>query len=66
MGYSKKQFIDAALEEIGLGRYAFDISPEQEESALRLLDSMMALWNAGGIRLSYPLPSSPQYSDITA
>jgi hypothetical protein len=66
MGYSKKQFIDSALEEIGLGRYAFDISPEQEESALRLLDSMMALWNAGGIRISYPLPSSPQYSDITA
>ena len=29
MGYSKRQFIEAALAEIGLASYAFDLQPEQ-------------------------------------
>lgn len=66
MGYSKRQFIHAALEEIGLASYVFDLQPQQVESALRRLDAMMAEWNAKGIRLSYPLPSSPELSDVDA
>jgi hypothetical protein len=66
MGYSKRQFVEAAFEEVGLAAYAFDIQPQQLESALRRLDAMMAEWNAKGIRLAYPLPSSPQFSDINA
>jgi hypothetical protein len=34
------------------------------QSALRRLDAMMADWNAKGIRLGYPLPSSPQDSSL--
>ena len=64
MGYTKRQFISAAFEEIGLASYVFDLQPEQLESALRRLDAMMADWNAKGIRLGYPLPSSPQDSDL--
>lgn len=64
MGYTKRQFVTAAFEEIGLADYVFDLSPEQLESALRRLDAMIAEWNAKGIRLSYPLPSSPQDSDL--
>jgi len=66
MGYSKRQFVASAFEEIGLASYAFDLQPQQFESALRRLDAMMASWNALGIRLGYPLPSSPQFSDIDA
>lgn len=66
MGYSKRQFVSAGFEEIGLASYVFDLQPEQLEGALRRLDAMMAEWNAKGIRLSYPLPSSPQYSNIDA
>lgn len=66
MGYSKRQFVTAAFEEIGLASYVFDLQPQQFESALRRLDAMMASWNALGIRLGYPLPSSPQFSDIDA
>ena len=33
--------------------------------ALRRLDAMMAGWNARGIRLGYPLPSSPSDSSLT-
>ena len=64
MGYKKRQFISAAFEEIGLASYVFDLQPEQLDSALRRLDAMMADWNAKGIRLGYPLPSSPQDSDL--
>jgi len=64
MGYTKRQFISAAFEEIGLASYVFDLQPEQLESALRRLDAMMADWNAKGIRLGYPLPSSPQDSTL--
>ena len=41
MGYSKRQFVAAAFEEIGLASYAFDLQPQQFESALRRLDAMM-------------------------
>ena len=64
MGYTKQQFVSAALEEIGLASYVFDLQPEQLQSALRRLDAMMADWNGKGIRLGYPLPSSPQDSDL--
>lgn len=66
MGYSKRQFVAAALEEIGLAGYVFDLQPEQMQSALRRLDAMMAEWNAKGVRLAYPLPGSPENSDIDA
>lgn len=66
MGYSKRQFVTAAFEEIGLASYVFDLQPQDLETALRRLDAMIAEWNAKGIRLGYPLPGSPQFSDIDA
>lgn len=64
MGYTKRQFIEAAFEEIGLASYVFDLQPQELESALRRLDSMLAEWNARGVRIGYPLPLSPQQSDL--
>lgn len=64
MGYTKRQFVTAAFEEIGLADYVFDLSPEQLEGALRRLDAMMMEWNAQGIRLGYPIASSPQDADL--
>jgi hypothetical protein len=66
MGWTKRQFIEQAFEEIGLASYVFDLTPEQLQSALRRLDTMIAAWNALGIRIGYPLPSSPQFSDLDA
>lgn len=66
MGWTKRQYIEQAFEELGLAAYVFDLTPEQMQSALRRLDSMLATWNAKGIRLGYPLPSSPQDSDLDA
>ncbi len=64
MGYTKREIIDLAFGEIGLAPYAFDLQPEQLENALRRLDGMMATWNSKGIRIGYPLPSSPSASDL--
>jgi len=64
VGITKRQFISGAFEEIGLAEYIFDLQPEQLESALRRLDAMMMEWNAQGIRLGYPISSSPQDADL--
>lgn len=66
MSYSKRQYVLAAFEELGLASYVFDLQPNDLESALRRLDSMMAEWNNRGLRLSYPIPGSPEFSDIDA
>ncbi|MCY1400851.1 P22 tail accessory factor [compost metagenome] len=64
MSFTKRQFVEQAFSEIGLAGYIFDLSPEQLQNALRQLDSMMAGWNARGIRVGYPLPGSPNDSDL--
>ena len=57
MSWTKRQLITASFDEIGLASNEFDIQPEELESALRRLDSMMAEWNVQGIRVGYPLSS---------
>lgn len=64
MSWSKRQFVVQAFGEVGLASYVFDLQPEQLQSALRQMDSMMASWNAKGIRVGYPVPTSPENSDI--
>lgn len=65
MSYTKRQLIEAALAELGMASYSFDVMPEQIETALHRLDAMMAEWNARGLRLGYSLPRSPELSDAS-
>jgi len=65
MSWTKRQFIEAAFDEIGIGSYQFDLAPEMLQLALKRLDSMMASWNAKGIRLAYPIASDPSTSTIS-
>jgi hypothetical protein len=64
MSWTKKEFIIKAFEQIGFGSYVYDLEPEQFQSALSSLDSMMAGWNARGIRVGYPLVNSPNASNL--
>jgi hypothetical protein len=64
MSWTKRQLITQAFEEIGLAAYVFDLTPEQLNSALRRMDAMVAGWNANGVRIGYPLPTSPDDSDL--
>lgn len=64
MGWTKREYITAALEEIGLANYVFDLTPEQLQSALRRLDTMIAQWNGYGIRLGFPLSKDPSDAEL--
>lgn len=64
MGWTKKQLVEQAFIEIGKNPSIFNIDPDDMQSALRTLDSMMASWNNRGIRIGYALPSSPDSSEL--
>lgn len=64
MGWTKAELIGAAFEELGLAGYDFDLSPEEQASALRKADALAAAWNAVGIRIGYGLPSTPGGSNM--
>jgi len=54
MPWTKRQIVSEAFSEIGKGGYAFDMQPEEYQSALRRLDAMMATWGATtNIRIGY-------------
>ncbi len=63
MGYTKGDLVEGALTELGIAGNEFDVVPEQMETDLRRLDSMMAEWTNLGILLSYPTNSSPNTSE---
>lgn len=64
MAWTKKQFVEAALEEIGYAAYIYDLMPEQLQSVLNTLDVMIAAWDSKGIHLGYPLPSTQGASQL--
>ena len=64
MAYKKLDIVDLAFQEIGIASYEFDLNPQETNGALRQLDLMMATWNKRGIRVGYPIPSSPNNSDL--
>jgi hypothetical protein len=49
---------------LGMAPTSYSIDSDMLQSALRRLDSMLAAWNAAGIRIGYPLPGNPGESDI--
>lgn len=64
MGWTKRQLVAQAFEEVGLAAYAFDIAPEQQQSAVRRLDALMASWEARGLHLGYRQSSSVSDGDL--
>lgn len=64
MGWTKRDFVLGAFNEIGYASYIFDLKAEQLEAAKVKLDNMMATWYADGIRVGFPLPSSPTSSSL--
>jgi hypothetical protein len=65
MSYTKRDIVTAALSELGLSSYAFDLSTDQLNQALIRLDAMIAEWNARGVKLGYPIPGTIGGSSLT-
>ena len=59
MSWTKREFILAAFEELGLSDANYNLQDSQLKTALKRLDSMLATWNGKAIRISFPLTSSP-------
>lgn len=53
MTQTKRKIIEQAYSEIGYASYSFDLQPEQFESALVELNTMLAEWLLWGYDLSY-------------
>ena len=64
MAWTKRQYIEQAFSEIGLAGYVFDLSPEQLQTALRQLDSMMSTWDAKGVQVGWPISVTPGNADL--
>ena len=64
MGWTKRDFVLQGFREAGLASYVFRLTADQLQNALIQLDTMMATWNAVGVRCGYPLPSSPGNSNL--
>jgi hypothetical protein len=62
--WTKRQLIDEAYGELALQGYVFDISPEEQQTALRRMDTMLATWEAKGVRVGYAFPANPTASDL--
>lgn len=52
---TKREIVRQAYEEIGLGDYVFDMSPEMQQAALVRLDRLAAQWDATGLRFGFVL-----------
>ena len=61
---TKRQIVELAYASVGLAGFVYDLQPEQLELARRILDSQMATLNIKGIRLGWPIPSSPDGGDL--
>ena len=64
MSWTKRQLVNQAFDIIGMSSYTYDLQPEQLQSALRQLDTMMATWYNRGVQLGYPIPTSPEDADL--
>jgi hypothetical protein len=64
MSWTKEEFVAAAFDELGLTAFFDDLEEIQKAAALKKLDAMMATWNGIGLRIGYPIPSSPENSSL--
>ncbi len=59
MGYTKRDVVNGAYQELGLDPDQFDLPPSLLETGRKRLDAMMGEWGRKGIRVGYPIPGSP-------
>lgn len=63
---TKRQIVDLAFEEITLAEFEFNVTPEEQSSALRRLDALMGEWASPGkgLDLGYNFPATFGDSDL--
>lgn len=66
MSWTKQQIVSEAFGELALAGYDFDITPEEQQAALRRMEAMLARWSDDGIRLGYVFSADPASIDAQA
>lgn len=64
MAITKRDIINLAFGELGLGSYAYDLQPEDLATAVEKLDDLMAMWSGYGIETGYPLTTESSASTL--
>lgn len=55
MSWTKGKLVSEAYAELALAGYEFDITPDEQQAALRRMDAMMSRWNSQGIQVGYAI-----------
>ena len=50
---TKGELIGDAFAELALASYVFDLEPEEQQTALRRMDALLAVWESKGVRIGY-------------
>jgi hypothetical protein len=64
MSWSKRELVTEAFSELALAGFVFDLAPEELQAGLKRLDNVVATLEGRGVRLGYPLHSTPGGSDL--
>lgn len=63
MAWDKRTLVNMAFDELALAGYVFDLTPEEINTAILRMDSMMATWEVAGIRVGYFRSQDPKNAD---
>jgi hypothetical protein len=66
MAWTLQQLVDEAYAELALAGYVFDLSPDEQQRGARRLMSMMATWEAKGVRTGFAFPANAADIDLDA
>ena len=62
--WTKRRLIEEAYGELALAGYTFDLTPEEMQTALRRMDTMVATWVGKGIEIPYQFGPDVENSDL--
>lgn len=64
MSWTKRELIEDAYAELALAGWDFDLTPDELQWGLRRLDTLMASWQAQGVKVGYAMSVSPSGGDL--
>jgi len=64
MSWTKQEIVEEAFGELALHGFVVTLDADTLESGKRRLDLMLSMWDGKGIRLGYPIPSTPSASNL--
>ena len=60
MARTKGDTVRLALAKIGVTSFGYEVPPDQLRDGLIVLESMMAAWDANGVKVGYKLADTPE------